>query len=194
MISILHGTLISNDGQNAVIDCGGIGYDIHIPSSVSRSLPCIGETCSLFTILNISKTDVSLIGFSSKEQRSCFQMLTNVSGAGTKAGLEILGTLDVQAIHNAIIIEDAKAFTQVKGIGKKLAQRIILECHDKVKYSAMPNISFNDTEIDSEVLTAIDALVSLSYKKKEAADAVSGIDPTLPVEAIISQALKKLAL
>ena len=174
-----------------VIDCEGIGYFVHVPESVVNSLPDEGSKCRLYTILNITKTEIFLVGFLTAEQRSCFRMLTEVSGAGTKAGLEILGTLDVQMLYQTILSEDVKILTQVKGIGKKLAQRIILECHDKIEGKAVEGLSPNSMENGSAVLSAIEALMSLGYKQKEAAKAVADIDSTLPLETIVSQALKK---
>lgn len=141
MISALHGNIAECGEQYIVMDCGGIGYFVHVPRSVVYNLPNDGSICTIFTILNISKTDVSLVGFLTESQRSCFQMLTGVSGAGTKAGLEILGTLDVSVVYQAIISEDVKTFTQVKGVGKKLAQRIILECKDKIETDFLQGVS-----------------------------------------------------
>lgn len=119
-------------------------------------------------------------------------MLTSVSGAGTKAGLEILGALDVLGVHQAIASESVEMLTQVKGIGKKLAQRIILECRDKVAEEAFPiGAAATIGTASTATLSAVEALVSLGYKQKEALAAVADIDASLPLEAIISQALRK---
>lgn len=195
MISALHGEIVEQGDKHIVMDCGGIGYFIHLPQSVIYNLPNDGSVCMIFTILNISKTDVSLVGFLTESQRSCFQMLTGVSGAGTKAGLEILGTLDVSVVYQAIISEDVKTFTQVKGVGKKLAQRIILECKDKVETDFLQGVSTDfviEPEKNKSVALAVEALVSLGYMRKEAVAAVTGIDTGLSVEKIVSQALKNL--
>lgn len=192
MISMLQGRLAVNGGRYAVIDCGGVGYYVNIPICVSRALPATEEICSLHTILNISKTDVALVGFMTPEQRECYLMLTSVSGAGTKAGLEILGALDVQGVHQAIVSENIEMLTQVKGIGKKLAQRIILECRDKVvEETFAAGTAANIGTASTATLSAVEALVSLGYKQKEALAAVADIDASLPLEAIISQALRK---
>lgn len=192
MISMLQGRLAVNGGRYAVIDCGGVGYYVNIPICVSRALPATEEICSLHTILNISKTDVALVGFMTPEQRECYLMLTSVSGAGTKAGLEILGALDVQGVHQAIVSENIEMLTQMKGIGKKLAQRIILECRDKVvEETFAAGTAANIGTASTATLSAVEALVSLGYKQKEALAAVADIDASLPLEAIISQALRK---
>lgn len=193
MISMLKGRLAVNGGRYAVIECGGVGYYVHIPICVSRALPAIEEVCSLHTILSISKTDVALIGFLTPEQRECYLMLTGVAGAGTKAGLEILGALDVQGVQQAIASENVEMLTQVKGIGKKLAQRIILECRDKVaeKASLLGTAASMETS-GSAAPCAVEALVSLGYKPKEALAAVADIDASLPLEAMIAQALRKI--
>lgn len=195
MISILHGTLAHSGEQYVVIDCGGVGYRVHVPSSVIPALPPKGERCTLFTVFNITKTDVSLVGFLTEEQRSCFQMLTGVSGAGTKAGLTILGALDAQTVYQAIATENVELFTEVKGIGKKLAQRIVLECRDKVGKEFEAQVSL-DTQAPAEhtaTRTAVEALVSLGYQRKESAAVVRALDPALSAETLIAQALRKLS-
>lgn len=195
MISMLQGVLTSFGEQDAVIDCGGVGYRVHVPSSVIPALPQKGERCTLFTIFNITKTDVSLVGFLTEEQRSCFQMLTGVSGAGTKAGLTILGALDVQTVYQAIATENAELFTEVKGIGKKLAQRIVLECRDKVEkeFEAQVSLDMQGPAENTAVRTAVEALVSLGYQRKEASAVVKKLDPGLPAETLIAQALRKIS-
>lgn len=98
MILRLHGTLAENGNNYAVIDCGGVGYYVALPANSSHKLPAEGQECILYTILNITKTDVSLIGFFSQEQLDCFWLITSVSGAGTKLGLEIIGSMSVSQI------------------------------------------------------------------------------------------------
>lgn len=194
MISQLSGKLIKNGITYAVIECGGIGYYVNIPQTVGNSLPPEGELCKLQVIMNISKTDISLVGFSNNQERQCFQFLTSVSGAGTKAGLEILGTLSVEEIYHAVFTESPDVFSQVKGVGKKLSQRIVLELKDKVESNA-ENMVLSNTEIQQNRnawTSAIEALVSLGYQRREAMKAVSQIDKSLTVEQIISQALRNL--
>ena len=195
MISALHGKIVERGEKHIVMDCGGLGYFIHVPQSVIYNLPNDGSVCTIFTILNISKTGVFLVGFLTEGQRACFQMLTSVSGAGIKAGLELLGTLDVSVVYQAIIAKDVETLTQVKGVGKKLAQRIILEWKDKVETIFLTDVS-NDSAVglgkNESIPLAIEALVSLGYKRKEAVAAVMGVDTGLSVEKIVSQALKNL--
>lgn len=194
MISQLSGKLIKNGITYAVIECGGIGYYVNIPQNVGNSLPPEGELCKLQIIMNISKTDISLVGFSNNKERQCFQILTSVSGAGTKASLEILGTLPVEEIYHAVLTGSLDVFSQVKGVGKKLSQRIVLELKDKVESNA-ENMVLSNTEIQQHGnawTSAIEALVSLGYQHKEAMKAVSQIDKSLTVEQIISQALRNL--
>lgn len=193
MISQLSGKLIKNGMTYAVIECGGIGYYVNIPQTVGNSLPPEGELCKLQVIMNISKTDISQSD-SQMQERQCFQFLTSVSGAGTKAGLEILGALSVEEIYHAVFTESPDVFSQVKGVGKKLSQRIVLELKDKVESNA-ENMMLSNTEIQQNGnawTSAIEALVSLGYQRREAIKAVSQIDKSLTVEQIISQALRKL--
>lgn len=172
----------------------GIGYYVSIPQSVGNSLTPESEICKLQVIMNISQIDISLVGFSNNQEHQCLQFLTSVSGAGTKSGLEILGALSVEEIYSAVLAESSDVFSQVKGIGKKFSQRIVLELNDKVEVNA-DNMELSNTEIlqnGNSWTSAVETLVSLDYQHKEAMRAVSQIDKFLTVEQIISQVLKQL--
>lgn len=193
MISRLRGTLAENGNHYAVIDCGGVGYYAALPANSSHKLPAVGQECILYTILNITKTDVSLIGFFSQEQLDCFRLITSVSGVGTKLGLEIIGSISVSQIKQALITENVNAFTSLKGVGKKIAQRIILDCKDKAEALFSSDV-ISAKDSDATLLTAAEALVSLGYNRKDALSAVSGLDSTLPLEKLISEALKRTSI
>lgn len=193
MISRLHGTLEENGNHYAIIDCGGVGYYVSLPANSSHKLPSEGQECTLYTILNIAKNDVALIGFFSQEQLDCFRLITGVSGAGTKLGLEIVGSMSVSQIKQALITENVTAFTGLKGVGKKIAQRMILECKGKAE-TLLPSDAISAADSDAALLTAVEVLVSLGYNRKDALSAVSGLDSTLPLEKLISEALKRTAV
>src|SRR5699024_1062798 len=127
MIYCLEGKILKKTLDTAVISCGGVGYLVQLPASVAGQLPGPGAQATLYTYTNITENDISLFGFSSEEQRSCFEMLTGVSGVGPKAGLAILSVLTPDKVALAISAGDHKAFTAANGVGPKLAQRITLE-------------------------------------------------------------------
>ena len=150
----------------------------------------MGETATLYTVLNVTENDLSLYGFSTEEQRSCFTLLTGVSGVGPKAGLAILSVMSPEQVALAASAGDHKAFTKANGVGPKLAQRIALELKDKVGkgLAAGDGFAAGDSPApaaSSAPAQAVAALVSLGYNASDAARAVSRVDDTLPVQEII---------
>ena len=115
-----------------VISCAGVGYAVQVPLTTAESLPASGREGTVYTVMNVTENDVSLYGFATEEQRSCFKMLTSVSGVGPKAGLAILSIMTPERVALAASSGDHKAFTKANGVGFKLAQRIALELKDKV--------------------------------------------------------------
>ena len=132
MIYCLTGKIVKKTLSSVVISCGGVGYLAQVPQSTAGRLPAVGETATLYTVLNVTENDLSLYGFSTEEQRSCFTLLTGVSGVGPKAGLAILSVMSPEQVALAASAGDHKAFTKANGVGPKLAQRIALELKDKV--------------------------------------------------------------
>ena len=198
MIYCLQGELVKKTLDSVVVLCGGVGYQVQVPASVSGALPPVGKRATLYTIMNVTDSDVSLFGFESEEQRECFHLLTGVTGVGPKAALAILSVMTPQRIALAASAGDHKAFTAAKGVGNKLAQRIALELKDKVGKGLVEGVQLEDVagaaaSPASGTAQAIAALVSLGYSQSEAAVAVSGVDPTLPVEEIIKLALRSMA-
>ncbi len=190
------GTVAHMEEGLAVIDCGGVGYACHTTTTTLSKLKK-GETAKLFTHCNIKEDAFDIYGFVTNEELKSFQMLLSVSGVGPKVALSILSYTSPDRLSLAIMTGDEKALTQVQGVGKKMAQRIILELKDKLG-SMM-------TEIDSsfEAVAAVNtggkaaeaaaALSALGYSSSEAGAALKGIDvDALPVEEIIRAALKKM--
>lgn len=199
MIYCLTGKLLKKTLDMVVLSCAGVGYLVQVPASVSSALPAIGHEATLYTYMNITENDVTLFGFATEEQQACFKMLTAVSGVGPKVGLAILNVMTPERITLAISAGDHKAFTAANGVGPKLAQRIVLELKDKVAKGAAGAAVLEDLSGVSAAASsqssgqAIAALVSLGYSQSEAALAISKIDPALPVEEIIRQALRGMA-
>lgn len=197
MIYCLTGKILKKTPDTVVISCGGVGYLASVPSSVSGALPGVGSEGTLYTYMNITENDVSLFGFESEEQRSCFEMLIGVSGVGPKVGIAILNVLSPSRIALAIAGGDYKSFTAANGVGPKLAQRIVLELKDKVGKGLASEFAVADIAAPAPAAggsaQAVAALVSLGYSSAEAASAVAKCDPTLPVEEIVRLALRSMA-
>ena len=200
MIYCLTGKLLKKSLEMVVVSCGGVGYQVLVPTSVAGALPAPGQEVTLYTHLNITETDATLFGFADEEQQACFKMLTAVSGVGPKVGLAILSVLSPQRIALAISAGDHKAFTAASGVGPKLAQRITLELKDKVGKGLADGLELADLGGGApagagagSLGQAIAALTSLGYTAGEAAQAVARLDESLPVEEIIKLALRGMA-
>ena len=200
MIYCLTGKIVKKSMNAVVISCGGVGYYAQCPASVAGALPGVGKEATIYTVMSVTENDVSLYGFATEQQQSCFELLTSVSGVGAKAGLAILSVMEPDRVALAISAGDHKAFKAASGVGPKLAQRIVLELKDKVAKGFVDGISLEDvagasaeTPAAQGSSQAIAALVSLGYSQSEAALAVSKIDAALPVEEIIKLALRGMA-
>ncbi|MBO5374689.1 MAG: Holliday junction branch migration protein RuvA [Clostridia bacterium] len=203
MIYHVDGTLDYCEVGGCVIDCCGVGYWLSISDNTySEICSHVGERTKLFTYLQVREDGVELFGFKDAEELGAFKLLITVSGVGPKAATSILSLLSPDKLYSAICSEDTKAISRANGIGAKTAARVILELHDKVSKmyfassSSMPSASsLSGATIvkgKGNLGEALDALIVLGYARTEAQRALSGIDPTLPVEKIIPLALAKL--
>ena len=182
----------------AVIDCGGVGYACR---TTNNTLACLekGKEAKLYTHLNVREDAMELYGFATESELNCFQMLLSVSGVGPKAALSILSAATPERLAMSIITGDEKALTVAQGIGKKIAQRIILELKDKLAKGQLssggesyggPGVTVIPENKSSE---AAAALAVLGYSQSEIGLALKGIDlESLKLEDIIKQALKKM--
>ncbi len=182
----------------AVIDCGGVGYACRTTSYTLSALH-MGETAKLYTYLNVREDAMELYGFSSEEEKNSFQMLIGVSGVGPKAALSILSATTPEGLATAIITENEKALTVAPGIGKKIAQRIILEWKDKLSKGQLSDGAggfggVGMTVIPQDKLSeASAALAVLGYNPAEITLALKGIDlEGLSLEEVVRHALRKM--
>ena len=195
MIYSLTGKILKKTLDTVVISCAGVGYAVQVPLTTAESLPAPGREGTVYTVMNVTENDVSLYGFATEEQRSCFKMLTSVSGVGPKAGLAILSIMTPERVALAASSGDHKA----NGVGPKLAQRIALELKDKVGKGLADGTGFGGGAAaaapapSSAPAQAVAALVALGYNTSDAAAAVARIDETLPVQDIIKIALRGLS-
>ena len=198
MFYYLNGVVAEMEANLAVIDCGGVGYACATTNYTLSQLKK-GERAKLYTYMNVREDAVDLFGFSSQSELHSFKLLLGVSGVGPKAALAILSTNTPANLAMAVVMGDEKALTAAPGIGKKIAQRIILELKDKL---AKEQASFGPDTGGSVPLTVLPndkakeagaALAVLGYSGSEGAAALKGIDiDTLPLEEIIRQALKRM--
>ena len=198
MFYYLNGVVAEMEANLAVIDCGGVGYACATTNYTQSQLKK-GERAKLYTYMNVREDAVDLFGFSSQSELHSFKLLLGVSGVGPKAALAILSTNTPANLAMAVVMGDEKALTAAPGIGKKIAQRIILELKDKL---AKEQASFGPDTGGSVPLTVLPndkakeagaALAVLGYSGSEVAAALKGIDiDTLPLEEIIRQALKRM--
>ena len=198
MFYYLNGVVAEMEANLAVIDCGGVGYACATTNYTLSQLKK-GERAKLYTYMNVREDAVDLFGFSSQSELHSFKLLLGVSGVGPKAALAILSTNTPANLAMAVVMGDEKALTAAPGIGKKIAQRIILELKDKLDKE---QASFGPDTGGSVPLTVLPndkakeagaALAVLGYSGSEVAAALKGIDiDTLPLEEIIRQALKRM--
>mgnify|MGYP002579518290 CR=1 FL=1 len=199
MFYYLSGTVTHIEPYLAVIDCGGVGYACR---TTNNTLACLekGKEAKLYTHLNVREDAMELFGFSTENELNCFQLLTSVSGVGPKAALSILSAATPESLAMSIITGDEKALTVAQGIGKKIAQRIILELKDKLAKGQTINgagETYGGTGVtvipENKLSEASAALAVLGYSQGEINLALKGIDlDALTLEEVIKQALKKM--
>ena len=200
MFYYLDGTVAEIAPFLAVIDCGGVGYACKTTNYTLSRLKK-GQKGRLYTHLNVGEGIFELYGFATQAELNSFRLLIGVSGVGPKAALAILSTGTPEALAMAILTGDEKTLTAAPGIGKKIAQRIILELKDKLaKESAATGLDFsggggpvNVSAFTSKAAEAAQALAVLGYSSAEVSAALKGVDvENLPLEEIIRQSLKKM--
>ena len=197
MFYSLRGKLILTQANLAVVECGGVGYRCSVSLSTLRKLPKNNEEVFLYTYLYIREGAVDLFGFADMEELNCFKMLIGVSKVGPRLALSILSDLSPEKFALCIASVDAKTITRSQGVGAKLAERIVLELKDKIKgIEVSKGFSSDDIptpEDSTSIGEAISALVVLGYSQSEAAVALAKLDPALPVDKLITLALRSLA-
>ena len=199
MFYYVNGTVAETGPNLAVIDCGGVGYACATTNYTLSQLKK-GERAKLYTHLHVREDIFELYGFSSQAELNSFRMLIGVSGVGPKAALAILSANTPEGLAMAIVTEDAKSLTAAQGIGKKIAQRIILELKDKMAKETASGLDFFGGKgaavpavFTSKATEAAAALAVLGYSTQEVQMALKGVDvENLPLEEIIRQSLKKM--
>lgn len=203
MIGRLRGTLVSKQPPGLMVDVGGVGYELEAPLSTFYDLPAVGETVTLFTHHVVREDAQLLFAFARESERRLFRALLKVSGVGAKMALAVLSGMSADDFARCIETDDVTALTRLPGIGKKTAERLIVEMRDRLSDTdlrdALPAAAGQTPAADGDapadpVTDAASALVALGYRQAEAAKMIRGIDTNdLSTEDIIRRALQAAA-
>jgi Holliday junction DNA helicase RuvA len=194
MITFLEGTLVEKQPGRAVVNVGGVGYEVFIPLSSFDRLPPEGAACRVLTYDHVREDAHELYGFATEGERRLFLLLYSVSGVGPRTALGVLGGLSVREIKAAIAENDVKRLASIKGIGRKTAEKIIVELKDKLTEGEMLEaVAGAEPASAEEVRTrdAILALVSLGYKQAEALKMVRAALPGAPAAATVEDLVRR---
>lgn len=213
MIAVLEGEIVQKYPDSMILMIGGVGFEIFYDSLMANQFPAVGEQTKIWTYMNVRENELRLYGFPTQEIKKLYELLITVSGIGPKVASGIVGGMSPERFAMAVLNEDVKSLTQIKGIGNKGAQRIILELKDKVKKS-LPDISRTDlsatigTETEAEDTNmlsigheSLSALMVLGYQEFEAEQALKKAyhslkakEQEIAVESLIKTALKHLSV
>lgn len=207
MINFIKGTIVHSANSQIVVENNGIGYLIYVSAVTLSRLPQDGTEVTIFTNMQVREDNISLFGFLSQPELNLFNQLVTVSGVGAKVATNILSYLPPEELITAILSEDVESLTRCAGVGKKTAQRIVLELKDKMNkfyddITTITALSKGSDETSNLPVTgsslpkteALAALLSLGYTRTEAMKALDSIDTSnLKTEEILKNALKKLA-
>lgn len=199
MISYIRGRLVAIEEEKVVVDVNGVGYGVFMPKQSIMLLPAIGSEVKIHTFLNVKEDALQLYGFLTKDDMEVFKLVIGVSGIGPKGGLNILSQLSADGLRFAVLSDDVKAISASPGIGKKTAEKLILELKDKlsledaIAHSQANKVSSvaEDRRIQTD---AVQALVALGYGNADALRAVKKVEITenVKVEDVLKAALKYL--
>jgi len=194
MIGSLRGQLIAKKAPQIIIDCQGVGYEVETPMSTFLELPLIGESLFLYTHLVVRDDAHVLYGFATDDERSLFRMLLKISGVGAKMGLAVLSAMTVDDFRRCVEYEDAATLVRIPGVGKKTAERLIIEMRDRIDKTGGAASSATVSAAASPKSEAVDALMALGYKASEVNKLVARLDVAdKSAEDIIRLALRQTA-
>ena len=191
MIGRISGILLDKTPPLALIDCNGVGYECEVPMSTFYLLPQVGEKVTLLTHFVVREDAQLLFGFGTNQERLMFRQLLKVNGIGAKSALAILSGLSIDELIQAVSLQEAGLLTRVPGIGKKTAERLLLELKDKFTLDSA--LSLKGSGITSISQDVLNALIALGYNERESLNAVKSINTNASVNDGIKQALKFLS-
>lgn len=194
MIERVRGTVAAKTSEGVVLDVGGVGFVLDASAVTLRDVPAVGEEATLYAHLHVREEALQLFGFSSEEERELFRMLLGVSKIGPRLALAALSVRRAPDLKRALAAGDVALFSSVPGIGKKTAERIILELREKMGEAALAGVGKGTGPVSVEEGTlplARAALVELGYSVLEADKLLTRLDPELPVEELVRRALEQ---
>ena len=190
MIGRIHGTLIDKAPPQVLVDCAGVGYELLVPMSSFYNLPALGQTVTLLTQLIVREDAHTLFGFETAGERDAFRLLVKISGVGPRTALSILSGLSVADLSLAISMQESARLVKVPGIGKKTAERLLLELKGKMGADMTGGSLFATNASQNDILQA---LLALGYSEKEAALTLKSLPHDIGVSEGIKLALRNLA-
>jgi len=190
VIGRLTGKLIEKRPPTVVLEVQGVGYEVDVPMSTFYQLPATGDAVTLYTHMVVREDAHLLFGFATDEERQVFRQLVRISGVGARTALAVLSGLSVAELFHAVSNQDGVRLTRIPGIGKKTAERLLLELRDKLAAGAASAVVGSAAAIRSD---AVNALLALGYNEKEAVAALGKVAPDTSVQDAIRQALKLLS-
>lgn len=191
MIGRINGLLLEKTPPLVLIDCSGVGYECEVPMSTFYNLPAVGEKVTLLTHFVVREDAQLLYGFGSEQERATFRQLLKVNGIGAKSALSILSGLSIEDLVQAISMQETAMLTRVPGVGKKTAERLLLELKDKFSVAGLSMNAVNTPK--SATSDVLNALISLGYNEREAVAAVKLLPAEINVANGIKQALQTLS-
>ncbi len=190
MIARLNGRLLEKSPPLIVVDCNGVGYEVEVPMSTFYNLPEIGQSVQLLTHMVVREDAQLLYGFGSEQEKNTFKQLLKVNGIGAKSALSILSGVSVNDLTLAVSQQEVSMLTRIPGIGKKTAERLLLELKDKFVVTGSTSAQPVAKAATDDILNA---LVALGYNEREASSTVKLLEPGVSVSDGIRQALKYLS-
>ena len=190
MIGKLTGQLLEKNPPEVLVDCHGVGYEVQVPMSTFYNLPAVGQTVSLLTQFIVREDAQLLYGFATARERAAFRELIKISGVGPRTALSILSGMDVDDLTQAVALQEAGRLVKVPGIGKKTAERLLLELKGKLGDTLGTASAAQVSGAQGDILQA---LLALGYNDKEAAAALKALPGDVAVSEGIKLALKALA-
>jgi len=191
MIGRIRGVLLEKTPPVVLVDVQGVGYEVEVPMSTFYNLPAVGDSVTLLTQFIVREDAQLLYGFGTDRERSIFRQLLKVNGVGAKSALSILSGLSVEDLIRAITLQEAGMLTRIPGVGKKTAERLILELKDK--FSMLDGASLGTAKPTSTNADVLNALLALGYNEREALAAVKHVPADTAIEEGIKLALKSLS-
>ncbi|HXF71393.1 MAG TPA: Holliday junction branch migration protein RuvA [Actinomycetota bacterium] len=186
MIGSLRGEVVEKAGTRILLDVGGVGYEVLVPTSTAAALPPVGRTARLLTRLQVREDGMALFGFATAEERAVFDLLVGVNGVGPRLALAFLSALRPDAFRRAVAAGDAAALTVVPGVGRKLAQRVVLDLRDR--------LGGEPGAVEGPLAEVREALLALGLSPQEATEAMAGLpaDGDGSVEDLLRRALQRV--